>query len=356
MNHSRSPQPRGSNSVPFRPTCPRSAANTPSWQVTEESTRTVVLTEANGTFSFSVFWAHSSGLTERIVKYDANSAAKNISSLESQMIVPTLTMLGRSWCPCRREAGMVVAVATGSLCPAPFPEPPRGPRVPTSVNSHRAALRSEPPRHGVAAGSRAARGDGLGGRALPPRHPRPAPARRRLAGGPDGDVRGCRDGVVLRRDLLRAGGLRHDPAERPHGSAHGALDAGPARARARGPHLPRAAHAAARPAPVAPGRAALPGREGAVVPAAHPRALRRLAVGALLLLLVRRHAEPRLAPRADAPAPGRRRHPVLLADHRHRPGAGAGGLSVPDAPGGAHAPVPRLPGRHDHGAGDAAGW
>jgi hypothetical protein len=33
------------------------------------------------------------------VKYDANSAAKNISSLDSQMMVPTLTMLGRSWCP-----------------------------------------------------------------------------------------------------------------------------------------------------------------------------------------------------------------------------------------------------------------
>src|SRR3954466_2174061 len=66
--------------------------------------------------SFSVFWAQSSGLTDRIVKYDANSAAKNISSLESQMIVPTETMLGRSWCPCRREAGIAVAVATRSLC------------------------------------------------------------------------------------------------------------------------------------------------------------------------------------------------------------------------------------------------
>jgi hypothetical protein len=31
-----------------------------------------------------------------MVKYDANSAAKNISSLDSQMMVPTLTMLGRS--------------------------------------------------------------------------------------------------------------------------------------------------------------------------------------------------------------------------------------------------------------------
>jgi hypothetical protein len=80
--------------------------------VRDDSTRIVVLTAAKGTLSFSVFSAHSSGLTERIVKYDAKSAAKNISSLESQMIVPTLTMLGRSWCPCSRDAGIVEAVAT----------------------------------------------------------------------------------------------------------------------------------------------------------------------------------------------------------------------------------------------------
>ncbi len=76
-----------------------------------------MLTAANGTLSSAVFCSHRSVLTDRIVKYDANSAAKNISSLDSQMMVPTLTMLGRSWCPWRREAGMVVAVATGSLCP-----------------------------------------------------------------------------------------------------------------------------------------------------------------------------------------------------------------------------------------------
>ena len=81
--------------------------------MSEESTRIVVLTEANGTFSCSVFAAHRSGLTARIVKYDANSAAKNISSLESQMIVPTLTMLGRSWCPCRRDAGIALLSPRG---------------------------------------------------------------------------------------------------------------------------------------------------------------------------------------------------------------------------------------------------
>ncbi len=67
-----------------------------------------------------MFSAHSTGLTDRIVKYDANSAAKNISSLDSQMIVPTLTMLGRSWCPWSREAGIVVeAVATGAIMSRP---------------------------------------------------------------------------------------------------------------------------------------------------------------------------------------------------------------------------------------------
>jgi len=53
--------------VPLRPTRPASAANTPIWQVNDESTRIVVFTEANGTFSFSVLWAQSSGLTARIV-------------------------------------------------------------------------------------------------------------------------------------------------------------------------------------------------------------------------------------------------------------------------------------------------
>ena len=115
MNHSRRPQPPTLRTEPLRPTWPRSAANTPIWQVSDDSTRIVVLTAANGTLSSSVFWSHRSSLTERIVKYAANSAAKNISSLDSQMMVPTATMLGRSWCPCRREAGMVAVVATGVI-------------------------------------------------------------------------------------------------------------------------------------------------------------------------------------------------------------------------------------------------
>ena len=45
--------------------------------------------------SFAVFSAHSSGETERIVKYIAKRPAKNISSLASHTMVPTETMLGR---------------------------------------------------------------------------------------------------------------------------------------------------------------------------------------------------------------------------------------------------------------------
>ena len=50
---------------------------------------------ASGRSSFTGGHGSPSPLsTERIVKYMANSAAKNISSEDSQMIVPTLTRLG----------------------------------------------------------------------------------------------------------------------------------------------------------------------------------------------------------------------------------------------------------------------
>jgi hypothetical protein len=49
----------------------------------------------------------------RAVKYMANSPAKNISSLESQMIVPTLTMFGRVK-ECTRDVSKVL-LATGAV-------------------------------------------------------------------------------------------------------------------------------------------------------------------------------------------------------------------------------------------------
>lgn len=55
-----------------------------------------MLNAENGILSFSTSSAQTSRLTARNVKYIANSAEKNINSLDSQMIVPTETMFGRS--------------------------------------------------------------------------------------------------------------------------------------------------------------------------------------------------------------------------------------------------------------------
>ncbi len=78
-------------------TSPRSAANTPIWQVTDERMRTVVTGMARARLSSVGSGGHpSTGLAlARATKYIANKPAKNISSLDSQTIVPTLTMLGR---------------------------------------------------------------------------------------------------------------------------------------------------------------------------------------------------------------------------------------------------------------------
>src|SRR3954451_3372534 len=101
--HSRRPHRLKFSTEPVRPTWPRSAAKTPIWQVNELETSTAVFAMANGMFSSSVEVVHSDGtfasaawaaVTLRIVKYAANSAAKNISSDASQMIVPTATGSG----------------------------------------------------------------------------------------------------------------------------------------------------------------------------------------------------------------------------------------------------------------------
>jgi hypothetical protein len=57
-----------------------------------------VLIRANGTSSFAVSAAHNSGDAVRRLKYIANRAAKNITSLPSQTIVPTDVGLGRLIC------------------------------------------------------------------------------------------------------------------------------------------------------------------------------------------------------------------------------------------------------------------
>ena len=71
----------------------------------------IVLIVAKGTLSTSVDVFDNSGSTEQIVKYIANMPAKNISSLESQTMVPTDTMLGRDTGP---WPGMLPAERAGS--------------------------------------------------------------------------------------------------------------------------------------------------------------------------------------------------------------------------------------------------
>src|SRR5215469_7177803 len=102
------------NMLPVRRTWPRSIANTPIWQVTLEASSTRVLVVASGMLRCTGGHGLPRPLsTERIVKYMANSAAKNISSEDSQTIVPTLTRLGLL--AGVRGVTSVVAVATRLL-------------------------------------------------------------------------------------------------------------------------------------------------------------------------------------------------------------------------------------------------
>src|SRR5487761_1118038 len=113
--HSRSPHLATCQSLPSRRTCPRSTAKTPSWQVTLDSSRTVVFAEPSAMSRCAPGHLIPSPLsTGRMVKYIANSAAKNISSEDSQMMVPTLTRLGLLAGPCG-DVCVALAVATRTL-------------------------------------------------------------------------------------------------------------------------------------------------------------------------------------------------------------------------------------------------
>src|SRR5215470_6152315 len=119
--HSRRPHRAGLKMLPVRLIWPRSTANTPIWQVTLDSSSTVVLMVPRVRFR----WAPGQGSpwlvsTERMVKYIANSAAKNISSEDSQTMVPTLTRLGRL--AGARGTTVPVAVVTRPLLRHPVGE------------------------------------------------------------------------------------------------------------------------------------------------------------------------------------------------------------------------------------------
>src|SRR3954451_23651026 len=103
-------------------TSPRSAANTPSWQVSEESTRIVVFVAEKGTLSACACSLQYAGpVTDRRVKYIAKRAAKNISSELSQMMVPTLVRFGRLTDGCACPVSTVVAVATPDIMSVAYP-------------------------------------------------------------------------------------------------------------------------------------------------------------------------------------------------------------------------------------------
>src|SRR4051812_29820753 len=73
----------------------------------------IVKTVAYGRSRWVGGGGHSPVARARAVKYMANRPAKNISSLESQMIVPTLTMFGRVK-ECTRDVSKVL-LATGAV-------------------------------------------------------------------------------------------------------------------------------------------------------------------------------------------------------------------------------------------------
>ena len=75
--------------------------------------------EANGMLRCSVLLAQPrSGWTDRTVKYIANSAAKNISSEDSQTMVPTTDHVGSVGRMRRGARADAVAVATARIITA----------------------------------------------------------------------------------------------------------------------------------------------------------------------------------------------------------------------------------------------
>src|SRR5699024_3284053 len=104
MYHSCMPHRVTCHNGPLRTLRNSSAAQTPIWQVTELSTSTRVLIDAKVTLWNAWPSAQTSGpATAWWVKYIAKRPAKNISSEESQTIVPTWVRFGRL--TARRGAG-----------------------------------------------------------------------------------------------------------------------------------------------------------------------------------------------------------------------------------------------------------
>src|SRR3954452_6146791 len=158
-------------------------------------------------------------LTDRTVKYMANSAAKNISSLDSHTIVPTLTTLGLMRDPCDGTFSRAEADATEGILAG---RPARRRHDPPVVRRHLPWGRVTPPGSRVRrpAGADALVGAGrLGARpagrrgarrgrgSLPLGGDPAAPAGGRLADQPGCRVCGRRAGHDRPRAALVAGGV-----------------------------------------------------------------------------------------------------------------------------------------------------
>ena len=251
-------------------------------------------------------------------------------------------MLGRSWCPCSRDAGIAVAVATGVIMSVAGPE---GTPTPGVFGGHKvhSVVRATPAaaepsgdlpevhaRDGCSTDWTLepvpVRAHRLGGRALPRRR-----ASRCAAAGTAGRSGRTLAFVVVGMGAFfvatpsGAGGVRHDAAQRAHGPAHGAVDGGAA-----GPGARRAGHAGA-------AHAAARGRGAGCSPCCTRGSRRccRSRRSTFALYVVSPwalyfsgwyDASLRLdvRPRADARAPRAGRLPVLLAADGRRPGARAG--------------------------------
>src|SRR3954468_1913492 len=341
------------------PTSPRSAANTPSWQVTDDSTRTIVNGAAVLRSSTTPLAGQIGSLTARIVKYIANSAAKNISSLDSHTMVPTLTTLGLVSDPWDGTFSRAVAEATRRFLQperAPGCTTPRPARRSLSRPYARSHVRRPAPadlgadRDRVGAAGGRPRGPACGRGRIPAGGTQPAPKRRRVGPGSWPVRRRRRPGHGRLGDPRLDGRLRRHAVLGAHGPAHDAVDGladlpgtrctgHVGAAHAADPAPSRVAHRTAQPAGEDPDQPAR--RRGAglrhALRALHDRALPGEPA-------VRRPAQP-----AARALPAGRLH-LLLADHRCR--SRAGPAAVPDATAaGLHrASGARVPWCVDHGA------
>src|SRR6516164_6008285 len=126
--HSRSPHVLGFQTLPVRLIWPRSTAKTPIWHVTLDSSSTTVLIVPSVRSRCAPGQGRPSPLsTERMVKYIANNAAKNMSSEDSHTMVPTLTrfglLAGERGGVCVADAVATKAIITTPRRRAP-PDPP----------------------------------------------------------------------------------------------------------------------------------------------------------------------------------------------------------------------------------------